>query len=161
MAKPKKVIDGEPTFKPNRPDRDKIIEDILANGMGALHRIPIEDLYPISDHMRGVPSEVKTVTAAAEEDLINHPSHYADADIPSGIECWDWYELGMTKEEFRGAMKNNVLKYMWRVGRKGDKTKAVQDLNKAIGYLKRWIKFEEGERTVWMRGMKSDWPSQT
>jgi hypothetical protein len=88
------------------------------------------------------------------DDVLDHPEHYTTSEIPSGIECWDHYELGMTEEEFRGAMKNNIYKYIFRAGRK-DKNKTVEDLNKAIRYLHRWIKFEEGERIVWMKGQKA------
>jgi hypothetical protein len=85
-------------------------------------------------------------------DMIDQPDHYAKAEIPSGIECWDWYELAMTEEEFAGHMKGNVLKYTFRAGRKED---AVQDLEKARAYMKRWIKYLNGERTVHMRGHKN------
>jgi hypothetical protein len=86
-------------------------------------------------------------------DEVDRPAHYADADIPSGIECWDWYELAMTPEEFRGHMKGNVLKYTFRAGRKKD---AIEDLEKARAYLKRWIKYLKGERTVHMKGQRND-----
>jgi len=72
-------------------------------------------------------------------DIINHPSHYTDRDI----ECWDWYRMVMTHEEFRGAMKNNVLKYIYRAGKKHT---IIEDLEKARAYIDRWIKHEqEGE----------------
>jgi hypothetical protein len=86
-----------------------------------------------------------------ETDVIDHPSHYAEAGIPSGIECWDWYELAMTEEEFTGHMKGNVLKYTFRAGRKQN---AIEDLEKARAYLKRWITYLNGDRTVHMRGKK-------
>lgn len=134
---------------------------------------------PISDLMRGVPSEglltstEEAVGIEAEqlddgswlipspkveplpEDDIDHPSHYAEAGIPSGIECWDHYELSMTEEEFAGAMKNNIYKYVFRAGRKGTEN-AVKDLEKAGAYLKRWIKYLEGRRIVWMEGKKAE-----
>jgi hypothetical protein len=97
---------------------------------------------------KGVAADV-----GAEPEVINYPAHYADADIPSGIECWDWYELAMTAGEFTGHMKGNVLKYVFRAGRKND---AVEDLEKARAYLKRWIKYLNGERTVHMKGQRHD-----
>jgi hypothetical protein len=138
--------------------------ELLTIAEHELERLPEES--PISEHMIGIPpiamrkaidNALTTGTGAIKMeavDPIDHPEHYANADIPSGIECWNWYELGMTEEEFRGAMKNNVFKYIWRVGRK-DKAKSIQDLEKAIAYIKRWIKFEEGERIVWMKGSKA------
>jgi len=86
------------------------------------------------------------------EDVVLHPNHYAEAEIPSGIECWDWYELAMTEEEITGHFKGNALKYIFRAGRKGD---AIQDLEKARNYLARWIGYLKGDRTVHMRGKKN------
>ena len=90
-------------------------------------------------HYRG-----KNLVASKEkeypEDLqYSGPAHYTYGQV----ECWDWYEMAMTPEEFRGAMKNNVWKYTFRAGRKGS---AIPDLKKAIAYLKRWIEYEEGWR---------------
>jgi hypothetical protein len=90
-----------------------------------------------------------------EGDAVGQPSHYANAPIPSGIECWDWYELAMTEEEFAGHMKGNAFKYLFRAGRK-DPAKAIEDIEKARAYLARWIKYLKGERTVHMKGNKSD-----
>ena len=89
------------------------------------------------------------------KDMVNHPNHYTNTGIPSGIECWDHYELAMTPDEFRGAMKNNLYKYIFRAGHK-DPARQIEDLKKCIAYLNRWIKFEKGERTVWMKGNKAD-----
>jgi hypothetical protein len=83
------------------------------------------------------------------------PNHYTNVGSMSGIECWDHYELAMSEAEFRGAMKNNVYKYIFRAGHK-DSEKMAIDIKKAISYLNRWLKFEEGERTVWMKGSKSE-----
>jgi hypothetical protein len=50
-------------------------------------------------------------------------------------------------------MKGNVLKYVFRSGRKDD---GVQDLEKAGAYLKRWLSYLDGNRTVHMKGKKND-----
>lgn len=89
----------------------------------------------------------------AGEDVVLHPNHYAEADIPSGIECWDWYELAMTEAEVTGHFKGNALKYIFRAGKKGN---AIEDLEKARNYLARWIGYLNGNRTVHMRGKKHD-----
>lgn len=60
-------------------------------------------------------------------DLVNHPPHYTDH--PSGIEC-----IQIT--EHMNFCLGNVIKYVWRAGRKGD---PVQDLEKARFYLDREI----------------------
>ena len=47
----------------------------------------------------------------------------------------------MSHEEYRGAMRFNVSKYIRRAGAKGD---IVEDLRKASEYLRRWIAHEDG-----------------
>ena len=70
-----------------------------------------------------------------KEDLVNHPKHYTSH--PSGIETieitrWMNFNLG------------NSVKYILRSGKKSEDT-AVQDLEKAIWYLKDEIKRLKGE----------------
>ena len=62
-------------------------------------------------------------------DKIN-PTHYKGT-----IECIDAIESTMTKEAFRGYLKGNVLKYMWRY----EKKNGVEDLEKAQWYLNKLI----------------------
>lgn len=68
-------------------------------------------------------------------DPVDRPSHYASGDI----ECIDAMRAQMTKEEFEGHMKGNVIKYMWRWREKG----GVESLKKAKWYLNKLI--EEAE----------------
>jgi len=62
-------------------------------------------------------------------DKIN-PTHYKGT-----IECIDAIESTMSKEAYRGYLKGNVLKYVWRY----EKKNGVEDLEKAQWYLKRLI----------------------
>jgi hypothetical protein len=62
-------------------------------------------------------------------DKIN-PTHYKGT-----IECIDAIESTMTKEAYRGYLKGNVLKYVWRY----EKKNGVEDLQKAEWYLKKLI----------------------
>ena len=64
-------------------------------------------------------------------DNVNHPSHYTDG----GIECIEAIEAQLTPEEYRGYLKGNVAKYVWREQHKG----GVESLKKAEWYLKRLI----------------------
>lgn len=75
----------------------------------------------------------------SEDKQFSGPDHYTYGRV----ECWDWYEMAMTPEEFRGAMKNNIWKYTFRAGKKGP---SIPDLKKALSYIQRWIKYEEGWR---------------
>ena len=64
-----------------------------------------------------------------ESNKINHPTHYNSH--PSGIEC-----IEIT--EHLNFCLGNAVKYIWRSGLK-DSSPEVQDLKKAIWYLKREI----------------------
>jgi hypothetical protein len=67
-----------------------------------------------------------------EVDVVNSPPHYT----AGGIEAIDAIEAALSGEGFRGALKANVLKYMWRYEKKAD---PVADLRKARWYLDRLI----------------------
>jgi hypothetical protein len=60
---------------------------------------------------------------------VNHPSHYTSH--PSGVEC-----IQIT--EHLNFCLGNAIKYLWRAGLK-DGADEIQDLEKAIWYLKREI----------------------
>ena len=72
-----------------------------------------------------------------QDDLVNHPSHYVDG----GIECIEAIEAELTAEEYRGYMKGNIAKYIWRERLKG----GTQSLKKAQWYLDRLIQFDEAQ----------------
>ena len=72
------------------------------------------------------------------KDIVIQPSHYTNR----GMECWDWYQIVMTKEEYHGAMKANVYKYMYRAGQK---LNTLEDLKKARAYLTHLIETIEKE----------------
>lgn len=63
------------------------------------------------------------------KDIINHPSHYASGKIEVIEAIEDW---GL------GFHLGNVTKYVARAGKK-DSAKTIQDLEKAIWYLRRKI----------------------
>jgi hypothetical protein len=73
-----------------------------------------------------------------EREQVNHPQHYGGQDNPyeaiKVIEAWDLdFHLG------------NTVKYISRAGKKGT-DKELQDLNKALWYLKRKIEQLESNR---------------
>ena len=70
-----------------------------------------------------------------KEDVVNSPSHYT-AD--GGIECIEAIEAQLTPEEYRGWLKGNVAKYVWREKHKG----GIESLKKAQWYLTRLIERE-------------------
>jgi hypothetical protein len=64
-------------------------------------------------------------------DLVNHPPHYTDG----AIECIAAIEAQLTPEEYRGYLKGNIAKYVWRERHKG----GTESLMKARFYLDRLI----------------------
>jgi len=74
----------------------------------------------------------------AEEDVVNNPSHYASG----GIECIDAIQESMSEIAFKGYLKGNIQKYLWRYEMKG---KPAEDLKKAQWYLNRLIDSQECE----------------
>ena len=70
-------------------------------------------------------------------DPVNSPKHYADTD--GGIECIEAIEASMSMEEFKGFLKGNVQKYVWRYAQKN----GAEDLKKAKWYLDRLITIVE------------------
>ena len=73
---------------------------------------------------------LEAITKPAEVDAVNSPEHYNMLDI----EAINLIEMSMTKEEFLGYLKGNVLKYIIRYKHKG---KAGEDLDKGKWYLDR------------------------
>jgi len=64
-------------------------------------------------------------------DMVNHPAHYTEG----GIECIEAIEAQLTPEEYRGYLKGNVAKYVWREKKKG----GTESLRKAQWYLNRLV----------------------
>lgn len=71
-------------------------------------------------------------------DLVNSPVHYNYGKV----ECIEAIEESMTPEAFKGYLKGNTMKYLWRYERKG---KPLEDLKKARWYLDRLIQNKEDE----------------
>ncbi len=72
--------------------------------------------------------EVITRQDEEEEDMVGAPRHYNTGNI----ECIDAIEESMSSVAFKGYLKGNCMKYLWRYDYKG---KQVQDLQKAGWYL--------------------------
>lgn len=64
-------------------------------------------------------------------DPVNHPSHYTNGKI----ECIEAIEAALTPEEFRGYLKGNAIKYIWRERMKGNS----ESLAKANWYVTRLL----------------------
>ena len=68
-----------------------------------------------------------------EVDVVNNPQHYNTGNI----ECIEAIQESMSQEAFKGYLKGNTMKYLWRYDYKG---KASEDLQKAGWYLNKLIK---------------------
>ncbi|GKT04410.1 DUF3310 domain-containing protein [Furfurilactobacillus entadae] len=64
-------------------------------------------------------------------------SYYKGAN---GKDLIDSYAEQMTADEFRGFMKGNIIKYTVRYEQKN----GIEDLDKAMTYLRRLKEYEEG-----------------
>lgn len=67
------------------------------------------------------------------KDNINSPNHYKHNRL--GIECITAIEASMSKEQFKGYLKGNIEKYVWRFEYKN----GIEDLLKAQYYLNKLI----------------------
>ncbi len=65
------------------------------------------------------------------DDPVSHPPHYTKH--PSGVEC-----ISIT--EHMGFNLGNAIKYIWRADEKGN---VIQDLEKAVWYIKREIELRK------------------
>ena len=68
-------------------------------------------------------------------DMVNHPGHYAKG---GGIEGVEAIKASMSSDAFKGYLKGNVMKYVWRYENKNK----LEDLQKANVYLG-WLIKEE------------------
>mgnify|MGYP003643278219 CR=1 FL=1 len=67
-------------------------------------------------------------------DNVNSPAHYKKYD--SDIECIDAIRASMSTEAFKGYLKGNCQKYLWRYE---IKAWPIEDLKKAEWYLHKLI----------------------
>ena len=69
-----------------------------------------------------------------------NPAHYQKG----GVECIEAIEASMSKEAFKGFLKGNCIKYIYRY----ENNNGAEDLRKAEWYLLRLIALREDEETM-------------
>ena len=74
---------------------------------------------------------------AKMHDPVENPLHYNR----KGVECIQAIEASMSEEEFKGYLKGNAVKYLWRYRYKDNET---QDLAKCIWYTARLKEIVDG-----------------
>ena len=71
-------------------------------------------------------------------EMVHHPAHYGGGNNPhETIKC---LKAWLTREEYRGFLLGNCIKYLSRLGKKGD---ACEDAKKAVWYIEELIKLLE------------------
>lgn len=73
-----------------------------------------------------------------------HPAAPERRYAHGSVECIDAIKAALSPEEWRGFVKGNVLKYVWREAYKGGDC----DLEKARDYLARYLKKEAADEPV-------------
>jgi len=73
---------------------------------------------------------------------VDCPVHYQSE---YGIECITAIEATLTPEEFRGFLKGNCLKYLWRESKKGQ---GKTDLAKSAWYLEKLQEHDAENGTI-------------
>jgi len=63
---------------------------------------------------------------------VNHPSHYTQGPV----ECIDAIASALGRDAFIEFLRGQVIKYMWRLGHKGD---ALKDAEKGTWYASRLV----------------------
>ena len=72
-----------------------------------------------------------------------NPAHYQSE---SGVECIDAIHAALGDEQFKGYLRGNAMKYLWRCELKGD---PVENAKKAEWYIKRLIAEYELDEEAW------------
>tara|TARA_R110002167_G_scaffold294322_1_gene498906 strand:- start:143 stop:442 length:300 start_codon:yes stop_codon:yes gene_type:complete len=94
----------------------------------------IDDATPeMWDKLRNKYKAMVTEELDESTDVVNKPQHYNTGNI----ECIEAIQESMSAEAYKGYLKGNCLKYLWRYDYKG---KPSEDLEKAGWYLNRLIK---------------------
>lgn len=93
--------------------------------MTTLIQPPIQDAYDKTD-------KPQTAQYDFMGDPVNSPRHYK----ANGMEAIDAIRGSMTLIEYKGYLKGNAMKYLWRYDNKGN---PKQDLRKAKWYLEKLI----------------------
>ena len=65
------------------------------------------------------------------DDVVNNPTHYQGE-----VECIEAIKSSMSHEAFKGYLKGNIIKYIWRFERKN----GHEDLLKAQWYTNKLVK---------------------
>jgi len=100
----------------------------------AFDEMTLAEKMGAEDYTLDEATEKAFMDALDRADNVHSPSHYSSGSI----ECIDAIKESMTPEAFKGYLKGNIQKYLWRYEHKN----GVDDLHKARVYLN-WLIEEE------------------
>jgi|TARA_R110000744_G_scaffold344683_1_gene450082 hypothetical protein len=132
---------GHPTFEEymNRLNFNWVYDSTIGTDPTIAAEAPeFEDCWYPTRQKTGLEAWMKEAhedVDTKEEDVVNNPSHYNTGSI----ECIEAISESMTSESFKGYLKGNALKYIWRCDYKGKK---IEDLQKAVWYLQKLMQEE-------------------
>ena len=116
------------------PEAEKQEVNQLSDNLGIFKQKDSTDVLPweeitklIDKHM----DEKDNDSRMHQFDNVDRPMHYAAGTI----ECIDAIEAQLSAEEFRGYLKGNIIKYLWREKHKG----GIESLKKAKWYLNKLL----------------------
>ena len=75
------------------------------------------------------------------QDKVNNPNHYTQGSV----ECIEAIESSMSKDEFLGFLKGNIIKYLWRYRHKN----GAEDLAKSQFYVIKLIEVYKDAKRKW------------
>lgn len=79
-------------------------------------------------------------------DMVNNPPHYKLPGLD--VESYQIVKAVLSKEEFAGWCRGNILKYQFRAGRKGNKKEDLEKANKYTAWLEETLAGMDGEYGV-------------
>lgn len=112
--------------------------DKIGNVYTILEHDLLRNVYEVAtDYGRNIVYEedahvVEVTASPTPVDNVTKPLHYN----MGGVECIDGIQACMSAEEYKGYLRGNTMKYLWRCNYKG---KTVEDLKKAQWYLTKLI----------------------
>ena len=117
-------------------DPDVLNEEAAKEQEKAFDEMTLAEKMGAEDYALDEATEKAFMDALDRADNVHSPSHYNSGNI----ECIEAIEESMTPEAFRGYLKGNVQKYLWRYEYKN----GLDDLHKARVYLNWLIENWEG-----------------
>jgi hypothetical protein len=120
--KARRYMEAHPTAKPK--EVAAALEIPVATVYAAKYKTSPTKAKPKEVNIDAAHGKWQTLTAVtsntpvpkAVADMVNQPPHYT----AGGIETIDFLQAKLTREEFIGYLKGNVLKYGSRLGKKGN-----------------------------------------